>query len=283
MESNTPSIYLYDCLHRYLLDVVAIKQSKLATNSYRAMAGRLKSVSHSQLYQIIHGKKKFPLKLLDLMCSRILKLGIPEKRYFRALVELNHSTLERRAQNEIDQLKIKLSELIPLEVIRMEFDQQTAKPATMIIFEMLGRHDIQSISDLTKRKFLIPITEEEINLCLNFLKNSKHIEIDESGHIERKVNHLMSFNDVPSSFIRDYHRTVAKYAHDIINDVSVNLREFQSFAINIDQKEIPQAKELIRNFINDFAKIMEKHEGKELSTYNFNIQFFPITKEMISP
>lgn len=276
--SKCLSVFDYSCINEYLKAYIEIKKTQSLAYSYRSLATRLTGFSHSQLYQIINGKKKFPNSLHGQMSKKILKLSTIERRYFKALLEINHLEFEGASLEEIEELRNKLEEIKPLDMKHIDFDEVTSHPITMILFEMIGRDDIRSIKDITPDLFTIEVTQKQINLSLMYLIEAKHIAIGEDSKLFKLVPHLMAPNDIPNQHLRNYHKQVSRFASETIDLIDIHSREYQSYAINLRKEDIPQAKELIRNFMSDFARLMEAVPEKSDSTYNLNLHLFPLTK-----
>jgi len=66
------------------------------------------------------------------------------------------------------------------------------------------------------------------------------------------------------------------HAHSSIRKVPVQKRSINGMTLTINIKDIPKAKELISKFQDELCKLMEADQGD--STYQGNVQFFPLTK-----
>ena len=279
LMKNELSIFDYSNLSAYLQDFVKSKGNNSKAFSFRSMSTRLSTISYSQLYQVINGKKKFPLELSHEFSKKILKLNKLETRYFNALIEVDHNLSEGIDEIAIKELEAKLNQLKPLELQHIEFDEMTAKPLTMILYVMISRNDIKNILQINPKVFYNVYSEKMIADCLNYLNENKFIQIKKNGSVVQLSKNLMSKNDVPSAHVRNYHKEVSAYAAATIDQVSVLEREYQSYAINVDKNQIAKAKEMIRGFMHDFAKQFAANPEDANSTYNLNLQFFPLTME----
>ncbi len=268
-------IYNYRDLTLYLTDFVECKsQVNRGAYSFRAMAQKLENISHSQLYQIITGKKKFPIQLTSDFARKILRLDNLEKRYFKELVEISHlDDLEKYERLE------QLEKLVPLEIQNWDENETLKTPVAMAIFETCGRSDILNRNQLNPQFFNNRFSEEEINNALSTLIETQNLSTQEDGTLTKSHDHLISKNDSTDLSVQKYHQTVSQWAQDSVSEIDITLREFQSYIINIDQSSLPKAKQLIRTFLSDFAKEMESQHGPHNATYNMNLQFFPITQE----
>jgi uncharacterized protein (TIGR02147 family) len=278
MKAKT-QIYNYESVNTYLQDFIKANSAESSAFSFRSLTTRLTGISHSQLFQVVKGKKRFPSSLVNELSTKVLKLNRQEKRYFKSLVEINHLVFDKANKTDIEEVKQSLNNLKPLNIVRVEFNEITARPLTVIIFEMVNRRDIHHVKDIVPSLFHFEVTSKKIQESLNYLKETGHIQIAEDGSLKKCTDHLISDNDTPNKFLRAYHKEVSSYASQIIDEIKVDLREFQAYAINIDQADIPLAKDLIRTFMQEFARQIEASPKKANSTYNLNVQFFPLTKD----
>ena len=190
---------------------------------------------------------------------------------------MNHQTTNHLMASDNESLK-DLIKYRPLPIKAIEFDTICANPLTMIIFELIGRSDIECIDDIL-HTLAQDYPEEKIHKSISYLLVAGHITVQEDGMINKVIEHLMSTNDVSCENIRHYHQEVSRLAINAVTNVSLDKREFQSYVININKKNIERAKEIIRNFMSDFARELESINTDPDATYNLNVQFFPITKD----
>ncbi len=271
-------IYQFTSLPLYLQDFLKTKGGA-ATYSYRAMAGKVKTISYSHLYQIFSGKRKMPIEIADEFAKKILKLNTRELRYFKTLIEVDYHLDTIDEDLDIEELENKLFALKPLRVEEVEFDEVIARPLTMILFVLLSRSGFKNIKFITPNLFLNEYSAEEISSSFKYLLDHHYIEMDREGNITHVVDFLMSKNDIPNQLIRNYHKEVSQYAINLIDKIEPEKREFQSYVINIDEATLPKAKELIRTFMSDFARLLDQaSDQKKNATYNLNMQFFPIVR-----
>ena len=267
-------IYSYMTLTPFLKDFISSKEGSTAY-SFRSMSNKMKNISHSHLYQIFSGKRKLPIELADDFSKKVLKLNQMESRYFKTLVEVDHHLDSMDEDLNIADLEKKLSVLKPLEIKRVEFDEILARPLTMILFIMVERNDLKNIKKINPDIFHIKYDEKVIKESLAYLVEMNIISVDGEGNITKLVESLMSANDVPNVLVRKYHKEVAGYAANLVDDIESAQREFQSFMININSADMPKAKELIRTFMSDFANQINVQPPEMDSTYCLNVQFFP--------
>ena len=62
----------------------------------------------------------------------------------------------------------------------------------------------------------------------------------------------------------------------MIDETSIDYRDFSTLAVAIDLNKIPEAKAIIREFRQKMAKLMS--EGERTEVYELAIQLYPITR-----
>ncbi len=130
-----------------------------------------------------------------------------------------------------------------------------------------------STADISQR---LSVCEDQVQLSLNSLLKVGLIEIDSEGLITRNEKRVTSTNNIPSHQLRDSHKRNLELAKNKIDDISINDRHFQSITMAIDPDKIPQAKELIDNFLDGLSSLVES--GNQREVYRFSCQLFPLSE-----
>ena len=65
-----------------------------------------------------------------------------------------------------------------------------------------------------------------------------------------------------------------------IDQQPIEEREYNAFCLNVKKSDIAKAKEMIRDFKNEFIQRFEAPSGKAESTYQLNMQFFNILESL---
>lgn len=272
------NIYNHYSLKSYLHELFEFKKVINPLYSFRSMAIQLELKNHSQLFQILKGKVKFPVELINLFSKVIGKHDQNEKRYFEQLVKISHLEMAKADQKDLSEALIQLDRIKPLDIHFFEFDADFSNPLTMIVFELIGRQKVVSIDDLYQLEFMKSYRRQEISNSLESLMKSEMIQINAEKKIEQNHHYIMATNDVPSEHVRQYHKEASQLAQMAIDCFPVDLREYQSLVLNINSRKMKVAKQMLRSFLSDFAKAMEEEEKNYDQTYNINIQFFPVIR-----
>ena len=85
-------------------------------------------------------------------------------------------------------------------------------------------------------------------------------------------------NDFNSLAIKSFYSQVLDLAKESAYKDDVSIREFQFGCFSFHKKDLPQAKQMIREFVENFAHLNGKDKGDDV--YQFAIQLFPLTQDL---
>lgn len=88
---------------------------------------------------------------------------------------------------------------------------------------------------------------------------------------------ILTEQDINNETIQSFHKQMIDLASRSISETSLENRELIGLTLPIDKSNLPQAKKLIREFIEKFNAILDAPEGN--SVYQLNLQFFPLATE----
>lgn len=118
------------------------------------------------------------------------------------------------------------------------------------------------------------VSESKINGGLTRLKRLGLLE-EENGSLKRSDRPLETPTDIPSRYIRSFHKSVIERSLESLEKDDVMERDMSSIMFCADTKKIEEAKRRIRIFRKELAAFLEEGEGDRI--YSLNIQLFPQT------
>jgi len=89
---------------------------------------------------------------------------------------------------------------------------------------------------------------------------------------------LASSSDVPSKSIQAFHIKLLAKISSNIEIQSITKREVSANIMAIDVKDLPKAKDMLRDFRRKFAKKMGESKDKN-EVYSLNMQFTKLTND----
>ena len=87
---------------------------------------------------------------------------------------------------------------------------------------------------------------------------------------------LTTSTDIPDPSLRKHHQQYIEKALFSLENHSVEERDITGITMAIDQRRLPEAKKMIRNFRRQLCKFLEG--GEQDRVYRINLQLFPIDR-----
>jgi len=272
------SIHHYQNPSQFIQDVWEEKKKINPHFSIRAWAQKLGMNGHGQLQQVLAGKRNLPKKYVPSIV-KTLNLSPKEGMYLEALVGLKSA----KSKNEKEYYLERLDSLAPKEKNTTFFEIECFKylqdPLHSIIMTLIDRIDFKEDPAWIKSKLRFKTETRKIKSAIERLIKMELVSRDSDGTL--KVNHSSSTNQIDqfSKYVQYFHQENLKLASDLIEKISIDKREYNSFSFNIKDDSVVQAKERIREFLNQFFQEFEAKPGTSNSTYNINVQLFNLTSE----
>ncbi len=253
------------------------KQSQNKTWSQGLWARRLGLKGTSSLTKILTGERE-PGKVISDKFIHYFNFNENETSYFCDLIRLSKIKDDPR-------LKVMLMEKMGREYPDANLRILDDKSFTIIsnwfgmaIREMVRLEDFQEDPVWIQSRLRFPVQEREIQQTLVDLLQQGLIKRTKLGNLVSSMGILRTTDDVSSEAIKSYHEQMLDNAKISLREVNVEMREFTAETLTINTANIPAAKQLIREFKAKFSRLLEEQKGNE--TYQLQIQFFPISKEL---
>lgn len=229
--------------------------------------------SHTLVNLFLQGKRDIKLRHVDIL-SKGLKLSSQEALYLKALIQFQNSkTLEEKDLNALW-----ISSLNPgTNFSSKEIDEYRiiSDWSYSAILSILDIPDCNgTVGDLYERlQGKVPRSEIEAKILR--LKSLGLVKV-EKGVLRPTYKKTFTRDDVSNAGVKEYHKQTLSLAQEAIDEVPLDLREFQSYAVSLDSKNIKKLKQLIRQFIGQIDT--ESQKGIADQVYQLNIQFFQLTQ-----
>ena len=244
--------------------------------SYGMWAKRLGLQATSSLTKIVTGDRD-PGPEITSKLVQFLNFNSTEEQYFSDLIRLSkikddprlRMLLMEKMGREYPDASLKVLDDRSFEIISNWF--------ALTIREMVRLKDFVEDPVWIQKRLMFDVTVEEINTTLVNLQHQGLIKRNKEGRLVVSSGLLHTTNDVASEAIKRYHEQMLDNAKTVLRKVPVEEREFTAETFTIDISKIPEAKQFIREFKLKFTKIFEEQKGSQ--TYQFQVQFFPLTKD----
>lgn len=271
MNRTRPNIYDFQDAIEFLISSYEFEQSRTQDLSLRKWS-KIIDIDAQNLILIFKKKKKLSLAQ-SIKISLVLNLDSKETSYFEAMIKYTYEDSEKEKRL--------------LRMVLLELRQHTGR-TVMVEDQSVFSHWVHmAIISMSKvdgfrctqeniRDFLCDeVSQEIIDDSIERLLKLKLITQDEKGCFKKNYDNTTSKNDAYKKSPHQYFEQVAELAKKGAHSPAEE-REFQCFSLAIKHEQIPMFKEMIRNFRGKVCDFAEKENSDQV--YQFNIQFFPLTK-----
>lgn len=240
-------------LAAFLKEELNRRQTRNPRYSLRAFAKHLE-ISPSQLSQMLSGKRIITAKTLHRVCESLCLSPLERKEMFERFT-LSESELHPEATPlKEDEFQL-ISEWYHFAILTLS-DLPKAKADPVWIGKRLN------IPSATAREALNRLRR------LNILKDGPElIQVRKSLRVQ---------TETPSQAIRKYHHQVLDLAHERLESVSMEKRDFSSLTIAINPEHLDKARAMIEKFQEDLSAFLRRGEKK--AVYQLSCQLFPLAE-----
>lgn len=258
----------------FLKSFFELKKSQTPSFSYGMWANRLGLKATSSLTKIINGEREPGAEITSKMI-RFFHFDSVEVQYFNDLIRLSKikddprlkMMLMERMGREHPDARLFVMDDRSVEIISNWFG--------LTIREMVKLNDFVEDYEWIKKRLMFDVSVDEIAKAMSDLLHQGLIKRNKQDKLVVSEGLLHTTNDAASEGIKRYHEQMLDNAKKALREVSLNKREFNAETFVINEANIPEAKEFIRDFKAKFVRNFEEREGNQ--TYQLQIQFFPLT------
>ncbi len=253
-----------------LKEELAQRCSRNARYSLRSFAKFL-NISPGRLSDVMNGRYGLSRNSAQEIASR-LGYNTEELNHFCDLVDSQHA----RAKKEREKAKERLKTNIPeKQNLTMDAFQIVSDWYHYAILELTVTKNFKSSPKWISKK--LDVSEHIVKSGIERMKRLGLIE-EASGSLKAVDDFSASPSGIPSESIKKFHTQVLEKALAAIREQSLDERDFSSIIMAINPKDIPDAKEEIKNFRRKLNNRFEKSKTKS-SVYCLNIQLFRLSND----
>lgn len=246
------------------------REKKNQAYSLRAFA-RFLGVSPAYVSQIFARKRILSeLKAKDF--AKRFKWNAKKRNLFFALIQYEKTIDPQLKADFLEQIE-NLSDLDFLELQEDQF-QLIAEGYHYSILELTNVKDFCSTPDwIAKRLGISTIQVEE---GIQRLLRLGLLNRDAGGLKKSSPN--LKVKEIPSNAVKSFHQEKLRLAAEALEKQDSLERDFLGVTLSICKKDIPQIRELSRDFIERLMKLSDKSKPQD-SVYHLSTQFFRLDKE----
>ncbi len=240
---------------------------KNARYSLRAYARDL-GISPQRLSHIMNGKHGLSIEAAQEI-TKNLNLDENEAKFFCTLVQEKHArskVMKKKATEDLKSIKSQYKDL------SLDHFKIIADWYHFAIMELTLLEGFQSDFAWMAKSLGIGIVEVKIAVE-RLLKLELLVEND--GQLSISGSFFADPRGTPSEALRLFHRQLMVKASQALEFQSQEERDFSSTILAVDQKDLPRAKDVIKDFRNSFDQEFGKSQTKN-NVYCLGIQFFSL-------
>lgn len=241
------------------------RQRQNKSYSLRAFA-RFLDLNSAELSMILRSQRGMTKEKAERVCDRLELSPIDRESFFQSIKnrkKKNDDNSDNSLATYKERNSIKLDESY-FEIIS-EWEH-------FAILSLMDNKDFAS--DLNWISNRLNLTISRLNRCIKNLENCGLI-INKNGHLSKSYTDYKTTEDVISPALRKSHKEALELAGEKLISIPTESRDYSSRTLSIKVTDLPKAKELIREFRNKFAEMIDSQEGEEV--YQLNLQFMPLT------
>ena len=274
---DQPGIFHFTSLEAYLSRYCQYRKAMNPSFSYAVWAKRIGVKSPATLHMVTNGKRS-PGKHLVLKLTREMALNPDESRYFEILVGLkkhkNHLAPSLELMKELEeQHPDKGFKLVEHEEFKMFSNWYC-----WAILEMVSLKGFKEDPQWIALKLEFAVSAEDIREAMATMERLKLLGRDRNGKLVRTTRPLKTSSDKANEAIKKFHSQVLKNATDSIYKHGVDERNFEALTVCMSSANMPEAKKVIRQFIDDFCRKFDDPNANKV--HQMELAFFPLTQNL---
>ncbi len=244
--------------------------------SYMAWSKSLGLSDNSSLLKIMKGKREAGPKLMAKL-NKYFVFNQQEMIYFEDLIRLS------KVKND-SRLELAIIERMKTNSPRKEFkllDDRTfsivSKWWHFAIRQMTKLDSFKSDITWIQKILRFKVDKRELQQAIDTMIEMDLLKKDsQTKKLQIQVPALSSQDDIPSEAVKQHHEAMLDNAKISLRTISPLEREITGQTFTIQQKNLPAAKEYIRNMMDEFTHLFESTQGDEV--YQIQTQLFPLTQ-----
>jgi uncharacterized protein (TIGR02147 family) len=275
-QIQSPDIYLFADYREYLKAVLSKKEKRGDDVRVRTLAETTGYRSASLVSMVLNGRRELS-PMAAARFADFLDLKGRRRQYFMAMTQLARANnREKRVQAQERMLNLKGSksrgDLLELEQYR--FLSTWFYP---VIYVMAGMKSTRWSTSWIAERLGKGITTEQVKRTLRDLVKLKLLKREKGRYVPLNTSPVTQ-EDIKDMAVHRYHKNMTNLAQNAL-DLPLNCREFNGLTIALSERQMPQVKEMIRNFRKQLNDYLTPFEPDAEEVYQFNIHLFQLTEQ----
>lgn len=278
---NYINLYDYFNYREFLADYYTARKARDKNFSYRYFAMKA-GYNSSGLYSSVVQSKVSLTEKTTPKFVKALQLDEKEEAYFKLMIEFTHAMTSKAKQEIFDEMLPYLPKKIQkLKSNQREYYSKWYHTAIHLALDVVEVRDGDKDDVTELAKSLNPeISYKEAKSSLQLLKELDLVEATPEGLLQAKFASIMGSGDeLGAMAIHEYQCHMMDMAKESLGRFSKSERQVRCTSMSVSTEGRERILTKIENFQDDIRKIVQSDQN-ESQVYHFNIQFFPLTREM---
>lgn len=270
------SVYDYIEYRKYLRDITIVYKKPGISSSMSSLARRSQNISKAYLSLVMSGRRNLSAEKAANI-GKALGLKQKELSYFENLVKFNQSKTLNEKTMLLEQI-IALRPKQKKQTLNMQNYRVLENWHCLVIRELVRLKDFKEDSKWITQKLKKRLSEAEAKLAIKTLIESGLLTRDEAGRLTRSDISLQTSDELRSIAIQQYHASCFQLAQNVLQQDSVDQREFASVNKLLTKSQFAIVKEKIKRFRDELLEIFDEEQKEERAVCQINIQLLNLTK-----
>lgn len=231
--------------------------------------------SHRTVGMILKGERLPSPEMLQKI-SRRNRHNDREFRYLQLILE--REQLQRKELNTLE-VNQELLTLVPKRgtkfVIDLDKFSYLADWYHFVVKQLLTTPGFEEDYELIAKRLGKKVTPATVRKAVQTMINLGVIARDQKGNLTAVAQGIDTQSDIKNDALQSHHRQMLERATEALEEPVLE-REFQALALKFNRKNLPQAKQDIRRFMDEFDQKYCVEDGKDV--FQLNVQLFSHTK-----
>ncbi len=231
----------------------------------------------SFLAHILKRERKLKIDLANRM-AEVFSLSPKEKNYFELIVLKNNSKSVSEQELYLKLLKrVRPKQYWDVGKIPVHEFEFVSEWYHWVILELFYLKDFFPSIDYIQMKLGPSVTKKMILYSLDKLSELGVIEKSPDGTFRRTTNEPLFLKDVPSQYIRAYHKNLSDRSKAAIDEIPPSERYIRGSMIALSKEQLKEAATIIEDAHRKLLSL--SHDTGADRVYHFSSHLFPLTAE----
>ncbi len=267
------NIFGYYNYRTYLKDYYESKKSADRTFSYRVFSQKAELKSPAVYLDLVKGRRNLTLSLIHSF-AKALELNEPETKY---LIHMMHFTHAKTAESKQDTFDV-MSKMLPRTTRKLTRDQRKyfEQWYHIAVREALAVLDIdtdfEEISWFLCPKVPLPKIKQTMQLLIDLDL------IEKTDGYWRSKNASIQGDHIDSLSLREVQKQLIDLGKESLDHFTKEKRNISNATVSVSSTGVERISRKIDIFRKEIVDIVQS-DSDENQVYQFNVQFFPLSKE----